>query len=374
MFNFRVFNRVHVLVLALAVVLASCGTPSTSPTETSIPPQPTATEAPPDLESELDEILESYVNMEAFGGSVMIARDEKVLFSKGYGFADREEEIPNTPQTKFRLASITKQFTAAAILLLQAEGELDAQDLICDYLPDCPPAWEAITIHHLLTHTSGIPNFTEFPDYTSSIATPSPPRETMNRFVDMPLDFRPGEDWSYSNSGYILLGLIIEQAAGQPYEAFLQESIFTPHKMANTGYDHNLDDIAVGYAGMSEAVFIDMSTPYAAGGLYSTVEDLYLWDQSLFAGRVLSQDLLSEMFTEHVPIPGFDGLAYGYGWFIGEENGHRVIEHGGGIDGFATSNAHYPDEKVTLILLSNLENSEVDLIRSALIKQVLGEE
>ena len=392
MFNLRASIRECVLILVLTVVLASCGTPSTTapplqiatndsniltPTETNTLPQPTATlvsteiQATPNLASEVDNLINSYVDIETFSGSVLIARDGEVLFSDGYGLADREASIPNTPQTKFRLGSITKQFTAAAILLLQEQGKLDVQDAICEYLSDCPPAWETVTIHHLLTHTSGIPNFTDFPEYASTRATPSPPMETINRFNGKPLDFSSGEDWSYSNSGYIVLGLIIEQVAGQPYETFLQESIFTPLNMTATGYDHNLNELAVGYARSIEAVFIDMSIPFAAGGLYSTVEDLYLWDQAIYNEALLTQDSLSEMFSDHAPIPGTGGLvAYGYGWFIDQNNGHRLFVHDGGIEGFVSFIAHYPDEKVTIILLSNLENSSLNLLHSSLFRQV----
>ena len=392
MFNLRASIRECVLILVLTVVLASCGTPSTTapplqiatndsniltPTETNTLPQPTATlvsteiQATPNLASEVDNLINSYVDIETFSGSVLIARDGEVLFSDGYGLADREASIPNTPQTKFRLGSITKQFTAAAILLLQEQGKLDVQDAICEYLSDCPPAWETVTIHHLLTHTSGTPNFTDFPEYASTRATPSPPMETINRFNGKPLDFSSGEDWSYSNSGYIVLGLIIEQVAGQPYETFLQESIFTPLNMTATGYDHNLNELAVGYARSIEAVFIDMSIPFAAGGLYSTVEDLYLCDQAIYNEALLTQDSLSEMFSDHAPIPGTGGLvAYGYGWFIDQNNGHRLFVHDGGIEGFVSFIAHYPDEKVTIILLSNLENSSLNLLHSSLFRQV----
>lgn len=378
MYNQHNTIRVYILIIVLTVVIASCGTTAT----TASPPQttltPTVTSIPlqltPKLASEINNLINKHVDRKTFSGSVLIAQDGEVLFSDGFGRADREASIPNKPQTKFRLGSITKQFTAAAILLLQEQGKLDVQDAICDYLSDCPPAWEAITIHHLLTHTSGIPNFTDFPEYASTITTPSPPRETINRFIGKPLVFSSGEDWGYSNSGYILLGLIIEQAAGQPYEVFLQENFFTPLNMTASGYDHNLTELAVGYLRFEEAPFIDMSLPFSGGGLYSTVEDLYLWVQAINSEALLTQDSVSEMFSEHAPISGSGGLAYGYGWFIDQSSGHRLYVHDGSIEGFAAILAHYPDEKVTIILLSNQEKSLLNSLHSSLIEEIFRDE
>jgi CubicO group peptidase (beta-lactamase class C family) len=386
----------------MAVALASCGSPSTptpapqitpnnniivtptdqnnvlQPTPTLVSAEPQATlistepQAPSNLAIEIDNLLNSYAANGTFNGAVLIARDGEVLFSGGYGLADRGAGIPNSPQTKFRLGSITKQFTAAAVLLLQEQGKLNVQDAICDYLSDCPPAWQMITIHHLLSHTSGIPDLTSFPEFWSLQATPSPPLETLNRFNTRPLDFQPGQAWRYSNSGYIVLGLIIEQAAGQPYEVFLQENIFNPLNMTATGYDHNSNELAVGYMRDSEADFIDMSIPFAAGGLYSTVEDLYRWDQALFNSTLLTQESLSAMFAEHAAIPSPEGSAYGYGWIIGQDNGRRVYEHRGAIEGFVSVTAYYPDENVTIILLSNLQSTPLNALFASLVGQVIN--
>jgi CubicO group peptidase (beta-lactamase class C family) len=195
----------------------------------------------------------------------------------------------------------------------------------------------------------------------------------LNRFSGRPLDFPSGSAWRYSNSGYIVLGLIIEQAAGQSYEAFLQENIFTPLDMTNTGYDHNLDELAVGYVSDGEADFIDMSIPFAAGGLYSTVEDLYQWHQALFNGTLLTQESLSAMFAEHAAIPGSEGSAYGYGWIIGQENGRRVFEHRGAIEGFVSIIAHYPDVNVLIVLLSNLQSSPLNALYDSLVTQIFSD-
>ena len=197
-----------------------------------------ANAAAQDPAAKFDEYLNALAGQQRFAGSVLVARDGKVIFSKGYGLANVELDVPNTPQTKFRLGSITKQFTATAILLLQERGKLSVGDPICKYIDTCPAAWSEVTIHHLLSHTGGIPNFTSFPDYVPKMMMPVTTQEMIARFKDKPLDFKPGEKWSYSNSGYFLLGAIIEKASGESYESFLQKNIFDPLKMTNTGYDH----------------------------------------------------------------------------------------------------------------------------------------
>lgn len=366
---------VHVSLLVLSLMLSGCIGPSLpitqSPAATESPP-PSPTLAPEGPASKIDKALNSLTEREAFTGAVLVARNGEILLSQGYGLADRDKDLPNTPQTKYRLGSITKQFTAMAILMLQAQEKLNVQDPICSYLPECPATWQDITIHHLLTHTSGIQNFTNFPDYETTKATPSPSEQTIARFKDRPLDFQPGEQWSYSNSGYILLGYIIEQASGQAYQAFLRGHIFEPLQMKDTGYDHNDDSLAMGYTGFyghwEKADTIDMTIPYAAGGLYSTVEDLYRWDQALYTEQLISQELLDLMFTPYAEMPG-PGLSYGYGWAVGEMNHHQAVGHGGGIDGFATEIRRYIDDKVTIIILSNRDTtgvaSTVDLIAQA---------
>jgi CubicO group peptidase (beta-lactamase class C family) len=370
---------VHVSLLALSLILAGCIGPSVpvtqSPTETESPaPSPTLT--PEDLASKIDRALSSLTEREAFTGAVLVARNGKVLLRQGYALADRDKNLPNTSQTKYRLGSITKQFTAMAILMLQAQDKLNVRDPICRYLPECPATWQDITIHHLLTHTSGIQNFTNFSDYEATKATPSPPEQTIARFKDKPLDFQPGEQWSYSNSGYILLGTIIEQASGQSYEAFLQGSIFEPLQMKDTGYDHNDDSLAMGYTGFyghwEKADTIDMTIPYAAGALYSTVEDLYRWDQALYTEQLISPELLDLMFTAHAEMPG-PGLSYGYGWGVGEMNNHPAVGHGGGIDGFATEIRRYIDDKITIIILSNRDTTGVASTADLIAQAVFGE-
>lgn len=330
-----------------------------------------------DLLPKFDEYAQAAAKAERFSGAILVARDGKVLVSKGYGMADIENDVPNTPETKFRLGSLTKQFTAAAVLLLQERGKLSVQDSICKYVAPCPEAWQPVTLHHLLSHTAGVPNFTnfnQFPDYVKTKRDPTTVEALINRFRERPLDFKPGEDWRYSNSGYVLLGHVVEKASGKSYESFLRENIFEPLKMTNTGYDH-ADEIvkrrAHGYApgpggDLVNASYIDMSVPFAAGGLYSTVGDLYLWDQALYGERLLKKASLDAMFT-------VVRNEYGYGYGVNKLFNRAHATHGGGIEGFATSIHRFPDDRVTVIVLSNNESARSGPIARDLAAIAFGE-
>ncbi len=356
------------------MILAACA--PLSPTARPIPPTPTTTALPPALVSELDSTLANLARQSLFTGSVLVAQHGKVLLSQGYGLADRKQNIPNTPQTRFRLGSVTKQFTAMAILILEAQGKLNVKDLICKYIRDCPSTWAAITIHQLLAHTSGIPDLFSVVNWSEIRATPATPLETMARFKDKPLDFQPGERWSYSNSGYIVLGYIIEQVSGQTYEDFLQKSIFTPLNLRDTGYEHTSNGLAVGYPDRYSKVpadFVDMSVPFAAGSLYSTVEDLYRWEQALSTEKLVPKAYLDEMFAPQALIPNGSGGAYGYGWAILTENGRLLDMHDGGIEGFATEIARYPNDQVTLIVLCNQQDLNVEMIGQILSRKIFGD-
>ena len=320
-------------------------------------------------------MLGNLAKLSLFTGSVLIAKQGKVLLSHGYGLADRKQNTPNTPQTRFRLGSLTKQFTAMAILILEKQGKLNVKDPICKYVPDCPSTWGIITIKHLLTHTSGIPDFLSFADYPDTRAVSSTPMQTIARFKDKPLNFQPGEKFSYSNSGYIVLGYIIEQASDQTYEDFLKKSILSPLNLRDTGYDHNSNSLAVGYPdrySTQPADFIDMSIPYAAGSLYSTVEDLYRWEQSLSTDLLIPIAYLDEMFAPQVNIPD-SGFAYGSGWITGQDPSSRSInQHAGGIEGFAKIIARYPDDQVTIIILSNQQYMNVGHILQTLTNKIFS--
>jgi CubicO group peptidase (beta-lactamase class C family) len=394
-------QRRILLPLVILLFLVGCGAPTVGNAPTALPrtlptpvaaadttelpaatskpsdaasPLPAATLLPSDISSTTDAFLNRMLEAKLFSGSVLIARNDEILLSKGYGMADREERIPNTPQTKFRIGSITKQFTAMAILILQAQGKLNVQDAICTYISDCPAAWQPITIHQLLTHTSGIPSFTRFPEYLTIAKLSLTPAEMIARIANKPLDFIPGAEWSYSNSGYYLLGAIIERASGQSYEAFLQEHIFAPLKMIDTGYEHDKAMLATGYTStLAKADDINMSIPYASGSLYSTVEDIYRWHQVLYTEQLVSTESLDKMFTAFVPVPEADGYGYGYAWFIDKQFNRQRNWHDGSINGFQDFASRYPDERVSIILFSNREATDTEGFEKTLAKLVFGE-
>lgn len=356
---------------ATAVQVAPAEIPSTIPPMAPAPPALLTENAAfsAALEGRIDALAETM----SFSGVVLAARDGVTLFSKGYGDADRERQTLNTAQTRFRIGSLTKQFTAEAVLMLQDRGLLDVQDPICDYLDACPEAWQAVTIHHLLTHTSGIPDFTHFADYERTKGQPSTPEQTIDRFREAELDFEPGSKWSYSNSGYVLLGRIIEKTSGQRYEDFLQANVFDPLGMADSGYDHNRDDLAVGYAGGREASAIDMSIPYAAGGLYSTAEDLLRWDRGLDTGLLLPAELQAEMFTSRAAIPDSGGMGYGYGWETGEAFGQSVVSHMGGIEGFSAGITRLLGDHTLVVVLSNEQQTNPRAVSRAVMQALYAE-
>jgi len=323
--------------------------------------------------SRMDQVIQSYVTNKQFMGSVLVAHDGKVVLSKGYGFANLEWNVPNSPSTKFRLGSLTKQFTAACILLLEERGKLKIDDPVKKYMPDAPGAWDKVTIFHLLTHTSGIPSFTGFPDYSSTEPFPTTPEKLVARFRDKPLEFQPGEKWNYSNSGYVLLGYLIEKISQQTYSQFVQENIFDPLGMKDSGYDSNsaiIQHRASGYtpsrSGVRNAGYIDMSIPLSAGGLYSTTEDLLLWERGLMGGKLLSPASLKKMTT-----PFKEDYAFGLG--VRTEHGHIVIDHNGGIEGFNTVLQYFPEDKLTVVVLANLNGQAPEAIAGKLVALEHGE-
>jgi CubicO group peptidase (beta-lactamase class C family) len=336
---------------------------------------------PNTLEARIDKYMQMYHS--SFSGTIFVAQKGKVLSSQGYGLADRELNVPNTPQIKYAIGSMSKSFTAMAIMILQDHGQLTVQDPICNYLADCPSAWKPITLHHLLTHTSGIHNYTDlYPKLKDevNICREYKPEEVIAYFKDLPLDFAPGSGWSYSNSGYFLLGVVIEKVSGESYETFIQKNILQPLGMSESGYDRSstiVKNRASGYSinrpyyDIVNAPCYDVSLKFAHGGLYSTVGDLYKWDQALYANQLVSQETLNTIFTSTVSIPGSNGL-YGYGWMISQQSGHRVIEHSGNVYGFVADLARYPDDQVVIIVLSNTDWEKPDEISRNLANIVLG--
>ncbi len=326
-----------------------------------------------EFEARVVEYLNAHFYQKTFNGSILIAKEGQILFSKGFGMADIELDVPNTPKTKFRLGSITKQFTAMLVMQLQEKGLLNVNDSLAEYIPDYPNG-NKITIHHLLTHTSGVPSFTGFPDYTKVMVQPLKLEEIIALFKNRPLEFDPGTKYRYSNSGYILLGYILEKVSDKPYDLLLQKNIFKPLGMTNSGYDWNqiiVKNRASGYSmdkgELANASYIDMHIPHAAGALYSTVEDLYTWDRALYTDKLLSRESMDKMFTPFLN-------NYAYGWNVSELFGRKLISHGGGINGFVTYIARFPDDDACIIILSNLTASRTGQIYRDLAAILFGEQ
>lgn len=313
----------------------------------------------------IDALVAKYAEYGQFNGSVLVVEKGEILYKKAFGMADMDAKIPNDPDTKFRLASVTKQFTAMLIIQLAAENKVKLDIPISNYLPSYPKkTGEIITLHHLLTHTSGIPNYTSALEYRDVMQKSFKPEQLVDLFDDLPLEFKPGEKFQYSNSGYVLLGYIIEKITGQTFEENLKKKICLPLKMHNTGVEHNdikLKNTAKGYnrggSTFQEASYIDMSVPFSAGAMYSTLEDLYLWDRALYTEKLVPKKYLDLIFETHIPSHG--KVFYGYGWQIGKmfagnsEDIIPVIYHTGAINGFNTIITRIPEEKSLIVFLNN---------------------
>ena len=310
----------------------------------------------------MDSYLKSLTDQGFFSGSVLVAYRGSLLLNQGYGMANREEAIPATVQTRYRLASVTKTITALAVLRLVAAGKVDLEASICSYLSSCPATWQKITVWHLLHQSSGIANFTDFADFPSYEQTPSTPEQLVARFRNLPLGFTPGTVYHYTNSNYLLLGLIIEAASGRPYADYLRDEIFLPLGMVNSGVDPGDFSPLNGTRGYISAALdipLDVSNLFAAGNAYSTIEDLYLLARAFDAGQLLPADLAAAMVE---PKPG----RYAMGWVVQQRDGQRVIYHPGSMSGAATWFGSYPDAELTIIVLSNLTNANVIAIADAL--------
>ena len=329
------------------------------------------------ITAKVDEYMKSAVEVERFSGSILMARDGQAIISKSYGMANVELDVPNTPNTVFRLASITKQFTATAIMMLQERGKLNVNDPFCKYLTDCPAAWQPITIRHLLTMTSGIPGATVI-EIGPLRGLPVPHDQWLEATKKKPLDFTPGEKFKYGNTGYTLLGFIIERVSGKSYGEFLQENIFTPLGMKQTGYEDPrriIKNRATGYRQLpgdpiTNVPYAEIFALYAAGGIYSTTEDLLLWDKALYTDQLLSRKSIDEMFTPFKEM--LPGKGYAYGWWTSKKFDRQEIAHGGNLAGFITYMARFPSERVTVIVLSNNGRGSSGKISNVLSAIVFG--
>lgn len=306
-----------------------------------------------DLAAKVDSYLQPYVESNNFSGTVLIAKKGEILFQKAYGFANLEWNAPNQLNTIYHIASVSKTFTAAAILILEQKGLLSTNDLVSTYIPDYPSGG-TITIHHLLSHTSGITNVNNLPEYAAASYEHQTPESLISLFKNKPLEFQPGEKYQYSNSNYNLLALIIENISGKKYGAFLAENIFVPLKMISTFHDDDATQIIVnnaeGYApdtkfGLQKAPYLDWSSKTGNGSLATTVHDLYLWDRALYGNEILSAASKTKMFTQYA--------GSGYGWYLGKRFEKDCIYMNGRSPGFSSHISRYPEEEICVIVLEN---------------------
>lgn len=293
------------------------------------------------------------------GATALIVRNGETVLRKGYGLANLELGVPMQPDMVLELGSVTKQFTSAAILMLQERGQLSVTDEITKYLPDFPTHGQKITLDHLLTHVSGIPSYTGLPEWSSQLRQDITVDQLIALFRDKPLEFAPGEKWSYNNSAYVLLGAVIEKVSGKTYEDFIEQEIFAPLGMKRSSYA-NLREIVPGRAAGYDkegdkylnTQYLSMSQPYSAGALISNVDDLALWDQALANGRLLKKESLDRMFTP-VKLNSGQTTKYAYGWAVWDFQGTRIIEHGGDIFGFSSVVTRVPSERLLVVVLTN---------------------
>ena len=317
----------------------------------------------PPKEKIVDWIFEDAIKEKYPGAAVLVAKDGNILYQNGYGYANIGHRVEVTPDTKFRIGSISKQFTAAAILKLQEEGKLSVEDKLSKFLPDYPRGDE-VTLHHLLTHTSGIHNYTSKPEFMKTVRVEIKAEDLVDSFKNDKFDFDPGENQSYCNSGYFLLGYIVQKVSGKSLQDYLKETFFDPLNMTDTGihrWSLVLEHEATGYSyvggKVQKAQNWDMSRAGGAGALYSTVGDLYRWNKALFNGKVLKESTLKAAFTpaklNNGKMATGVGDGYGYGWGIREIRGLKLISHSGGLNGFTSYLMRLPDNKLTVTVLAN---------------------
>ncbi len=299
----------------------------------------------------------------AFSGTVLVTQDGKVILDKGYGLADRAHHIPNTSNTTFQIASTSKQFTAAAILILQQRHKLSVRDRICTYISGCPASWHPITIHMLLTMTSGIGHTDD--TYMSLDASPMSLDQLVMLYERMPPLFTPGTRYHYTSPGYTLLAYIVQKVSGEPYATFMQQNIFDPLGMTRTKVDdtnHPPPGNAVGYSGIYPRNYPSLIGVFGSGDIWTTTGDLEKWDRSFSTTKILSWASQQAMFTPWVLMPGGDGEHYyGYGWVIWQGL-HLEISHNGGNPGFSAYNHRLPDDKIDVIMLTNNEVDQSNLV------------
>jgi CubicO group peptidase (beta-lactamase class C family) len=317
------------------------------------------TAAQKQMTAELDKILSTQFKPGETGCAALVAKNGQIIYKKAFGMANLELNVPMQPDMVFRVGSITKQFTAVAILQLMEQGKLSLQDEITKFIPDYPTQAYKITIEHLLTHTSGVKSYTNVPEFQKYIRTDMKPAEVIDMFKNLPMEFAPGTKWNYNNSGYFLLGYIIEKVSGMTYPEYLEKNFFKPLGMTNSlfGSDSKIvKNRAWGYQpdgdGVKNADMMSMTLPYSAGSVQSTVEDLFRWNQAVHSYKLVKKETIEKAFTEYKLADG-KGTKYGYGWMFYEVQGSPTIEHGGAINGYLSNAIYLPKEDVFVAVFSN---------------------
>ena len=317
----------------------------------------------------IDDFVREKMKSKAIPGvALTVLKDGKIVKSQGYGMANLELSAPVTEKTAFQLASVTKQFTATAIMALVEDGKLHLEDKIVSLLPDLPAAWSGVTLRQLLNHTSGIKSYTNIEGFDKTLRKDFTPQEIIALVSKEPMEFAPGEKWNYNNSGYFLLGMILEKVTGKSYNDFLTERIFKPLGMNDTRVN-NLSEIipnrAQGYSRSGDhyvnGEYLSPTQPFAAGALISTIADLARWDKALDGETILKSASLTQMWTP-TALPDHQEQGYGFGWVVGVKNHHRRISHGGGIPGFSTETLRLPDDKLSVIVLTNRDGGDAGAI------------
>lgn len=330
------------------------------------------------ITAEFDRMLSEQFKAGEPGCAALVAVKGQIIYKKAFGMADIELEVPMQPDMVFRIGSITKQFTAVAILQLMEQGKLKLDDEITKFIPDYPTNGHVITIEHLLTHTSGIKSYTNVKEFGKLSRTDMKPEEVVDLIKSQPMEFAPGTKWNYNNSGYFLLGYIIEKITGKTYQEYLDENIFKPLGMTQSLYGNDITIVkkrASGYGpgkdGVVNAEFLSMLLPYAAGSILSTVEDLFKWNQALHSYRLVKKETLDRAFSEYKLLNG-KGTSYGYAWFLSGLQGSPTIEHGGGINGFLTNAIYIPKEDVFVALFSNSTAKAPDFTSQKMAALAIG--
>jgi len=353
-----------ITLVAAALVAAAC---TSGPVSPAAPASGSASGTAAATTREMTEYLDGLVRLQQFRGAVEVRLGDEVLLSKGFDQADVSQDVSNEPDTRFRIASLTKQFTGLAVLILQEQGKLKVSDPVCTHLPNCPATWRAITIEHLLTHTAGLYDYVKVsggdPQRYATAFGPEPtPEQLMQTFVKRPLEFPPGSKFAYSSSGYVLLGRLIEQLSGVTYGQFLKDQILDPLDMSDTAYQPDEQATAHDAVGYQDWTTPGANAPdavsFAGGGMYSTVTDFTRWNHFLLTGTpaIVKEDTLAQLLRPRVAVD--HGAQYCYG--IGTEGtgDGTTYSHSGGVPGFATYNEIRPATALSIVVLSNLETTD----------------